>query len=125
MVVLVIDDEEVFRTLLKVVLQLDGHEPYLAENGEEGFKMAIKYQPDIILLDAMMPGIDGFRTCKLIKENQRTKHIPVLMLTAMDKVGDVEIAFDAGADEYITKPINEATFNETLLRKYKSVKNKI
>jgi DNA-binding response OmpR family regulator len=125
MKVLVIDDDNNFLRLLVALLKLDGHEPSGAEDGSRGIELAKINDPDLILLDALMPGMDGFKTCKTMKADETLKKIPVIMLTGLEKVSDAEKAFEAGANEYITKPINEATFNEMLLRKFERAKSNL
>ena len=122
MKILVIDDDENFRGLLVALLKLDGHDPLSAEDGASGITLAKKSNPELVLLDALMPGMDGFKTCKIFKSENEIKNIPIIMLTGLDKVADAEKAFEVGANEYITKPINEATFNDTLLRKFERAK---
>lgn len=92
-----------------------------ADDGMDGIKKAEVYNPDLILLDILMPKMSGFKTCRLIKENGKTNNIPIIMLTSLDKVGDAESAFKCGADEYITKPIEAKTFPNKLQRKYKKI----
>jgi CheY-like chemotaxis protein len=121
MKILVIDDEEVFRILLSTILEFDGHEIISCPNGDLGIKKARDWSPDLILLDAMMPGKDGFQTCKIFKGDPHLKKHPIIMLTALDKIVDIDTAFSAGADEYISKPINENTFEGILMRKYQRV----
>ena len=122
MKILVIDDDDNFRGLLIALLKLDAHEPLGAEDGSIGIDVARKTNPDLILLDALMPGMDGFKTCETMKADEDLKKIPVIMLTGLEKVSDADRAFESGANEYITKPINEATFNDTLLRKFERTK---
>ncbi|MFT4578454.1 MAG: CheY-like chemotaxis protein [Nitrospinales bacterium] len=121
MKILIIDDEAIFRMMIESFLDREGHDLVFAENGEEGIKKARVHQLGLILLDGKMPGISGFKTCMLIKKDAKIKNIPVIMLTALDKVGDVEDAFKAGADEYIAKPIEANTFVSILNRKYKRI----
>jgi DNA-binding response OmpR family regulator len=122
MKILVIDDDDNFRGLLIALLKMDGHEPFGAEDGSSGIDLARKTNLDLILLDALMPGMDGFKTCETLKTDNDLNTIPVIMLTGLEKIKDAERAFEAGANEYITKPINEATFNDTLLRKLNQAK---
>ena len=94
MKVLVIDDDNNFRRLLVALLKLDGHEPSGAEDGSKGIELARIYEPDLILLDALMPGMDGFKTCKTMKADEKLKIIPVIMLTGLEKISDAERAFE-------------------------------
>ncbi len=102
--VLVVDDDEIIRKALKRSLQLYGFRVYLAENGRTGLKLAQEKKPAFILLDWMMPGVDGLEVLAELKHNEQTEHIPVFMLTGRGMMGDLNQAFEIGADGYITKP---------------------
>ena len=78
----------------------------MAENGEEGFKKACEGVPDLIITDIIMPVMDGFKCCQLIKENLTTCHIPVILLTALTSETDIMKGIELGADDYIQKPFN-------------------
>jgi DNA-binding NtrC family response regulator len=102
--VLIVDDEPLNRDLLEQELHESGYRTLSAENGEEGIRLATRAQPDLILLDAMMDGLDGFATCERLKAAEATRGIPVIFLTAL---ADTEVklrAFRAGAVDYVTKP---------------------
>ena len=77
-----------------------------AVDGEEALMKAMNEEPDLILLDVMMPGSDGLTVCRQLKENPKTAHIPVMMLTARNGKGDRDAGLQAGADDYITKPFS-------------------
>lgn len=83
---------------------MQGFEVLMEPDGELGFQTATTELPDLILLDVMMPGIDGLTLCKILKEREDTGHIPIIILTARTTMGDVEKAFAARADDYIAKP---------------------
>lgn len=102
--VLVVDDEPHICRLLQVNLEITDFEVLTAQNGKEAIEIAKKKKPDVILLDILMPGMNGIEVCSILKTNPRTKNIPVFMLTALSRIGDMEDAFKAGADGYITKP---------------------
>jgi len=102
--VLVVDDDELIRKALKRSLQLYGFRVYLAENGPAGLKLAQEKRPAFILLDWMMPAVDGLEVLAELKHSHATEHIPVFMLTGKGMMGDLNQAFDIGADGYITKP---------------------
>jgi len=126
MKILVVDDEANIRNLLSYNLKLDGHQVILAENGVEALKK-IKEKPDLVLLDVMMPEMDGLETCSKLKGNPDTRHIPVFMLTAKSQMADIEEAFRLGADDYLTKPFDPIDLNNRILKKlkqYKEAKNK-
>jgi len=102
--VLVVDDDELIREALKRSLQLYGFKVYLAENGRTGLQLALEKKPAFILLDWMMPGVDGLEVLAELKHTEGTEYIPVFMLTGKGMMGDLNQAFDIGADGYITKP---------------------
>ncbi|WP_420642272.1 response regulator [Candidatus Leptofilum sp.] len=103
-VVLIIDDMRENRLLLSSQLRLDGHSIIEASGGQDGITMAQKHDPDLILLDVMMPDINGFEVCKILKEDQRTHLIPIIMITALSKVESRIEGKKAGADEFLSRP---------------------
>jgi two-component system alkaline phosphatase synthesis response regulator PhoP len=103
--VLVIDDEPDIIDILTYNLNKEGYEVASAEDGIKGVKVATKFQPDIILLDIMMPNQDGVETCRQIRENPELKNAFIIFLTARSEEYSEVAAFDEGADDYITKPI--------------------
>ena len=115
--VLVIEDEEHVRKVLEYNLKLDGFEVYLAEDGSGGLELACERSPDVILLDWLMPKIDGLEVLSELKHDERTKNIPVFMLTAKGMMLDVGRALYEGADDYITKPFDPIQLGETIKRK--------
>ena len=100
--ILIIEDEPAFIEVVKFVLENAGFNVISALNGEEGLEKA-RLLPDLILLDIMMPGIDGYQVCRLLKEKEETKHIPVIMLTARNETMEKVEAFDLGIVDYIGK----------------------
>ena len=112
--ILVIEDEERIRTVLKYNLELDGFEVYLAEDGQAGLELASEKRPDLILLDWMMPGLDGLQVLSELKNDERTKGIPVFMLTAKSMMAEVGRALYEGADDYITKPFDVVELGQIL-----------
>lgn len=102
--ILIVDDEEDVVRPIAFRLEMQGFEVLLEPDGELGFQSAVENQPDLILLDIMMPGIDGWSLCNILKERRDTAHIPIIMLTARTTMGDVEKAFAAKADDYVSKP---------------------
>jgi len=102
--VLVIDDDEIIREALKRSLKLYGFKVYPAEDGLTGINLAQQKRPKFILLDWMMPEMDGLEVLSELKHDERTEHIPVFMLTDRGMIGDLDQAFEIGADDYITKP---------------------
>jgi two-component system phosphate regulon response regulator PhoB len=102
--ILVADDEESVRQLLQIVLQHEGYEVVLATNGAEALLAAHNNPPDLILLDWMMPVLDGLSVLKQLRKDAATRDIPVLMLTARQSDNDTTTALVGGADVYLTKP---------------------
>lgn len=102
--ILVVDDEEYIVELLRINLKQHGYVPICAYSGMEALEKAQKLRPDLILLDIMMPDMDGLETCRRLKENQLLKKIPVIMLSAKSEETDKVIGLGLGADDYITKP---------------------
>ena len=102
--VLVVDDEFEIRDVLSRFLTEEGYEVILASNGEEALELAERDNPQVILLDILMPGIDGIVTCNRLKENKKTQFIPVIMATALWDTYSEAIA--AGAEDFVTKPFN-------------------
>lgn len=113
--ILIIDDEETFCKLLKMNLELDGYcEMSFALNGREGFKLAKKLKPDLILLDLIMPGIDGIAVLEKLKKDEETIQIPVVMLTALDNEESKLKALQSYNDLYLTKPIETSVLKERI-----------
>ncbi len=111
--VLVIDDAETIIELVRLGLRYEGFQVESAPDGEQGITLAQRINPELIILDIMLPGIDGVEVCKRLRSNPTTRDIPILMLTAKDEVHDRIIGLEAGADDYLTKPFN---FDELLAR---------
>jgi len=112
--VLVIDDDEDFLGLITDALKIDGYTVLQAENGQEGLEKALSEIPDLIVLDVMMPGMDGYQTCMKLQQSESTSHIPVLMLTAKTQTVDKFMGLFAGAVEYMCKPVKIQTFLESV-----------
>lgn len=102
--ILVIDDDKSIVELIKVNLEIQGHQIITSNDGVSGIALAQQESPDLIVLDLMMPEVDGFTTCQRLRQNQLTKDIPVLMLTALSSTENKIQGFDSGADDYLTKP---------------------
>ncbi len=105
--ILVVDDIETNRRLLEARLSAEYFDVLEAEDGYKAIEMAREHLPDIILLDVMMPGIDGFETCRQLKADPALRHIPVVMVTALDQREDRIKGLEAGADEFLTKPVDD------------------
>lgn len=103
--VLLVDDEQDILDLIGFNLEKEGYEVFTANNGKSGLEIARKELPELILLDVMMPGMDGMETCREIRDDQRLKNVIVAFLTARNEDYSQIAGFDAGADDYIAKPI--------------------
>jgi diguanylate cyclase (GGDEF)-like protein len=118
--ILVIDDTELMVKLTTDVLTKHGYEVVSANNGVDGIKMVASEKPDLVLLDVVMPGIDGFEVCKLLRKDESNNLIPIIMLTAQRNEEDKLAGLELGADDYITKPFNPrelvSRVRNTLLR---------
>jgi two-component system alkaline phosphatase synthesis response regulator PhoP len=104
--ILVVDDEVDLVETVRFSLELEGYDVLVTYNGEEALNQARKENPDLILLDLMLPKLDGYKVCRLLKFDERYKHIPILMLTAKTQEKDKAIGMETGANEYITKPFD-------------------
>ena len=115
--ILVIDDEEDIQLLVKMSLEFtSGHEVIQANNGLKGIEMAEREHPDAILLDVMMPKLDGIETYRRLQSNTETKDIPVIFLTAKTQSKEVKLGLQLGAKAYLTKPFDGGELNEELAK---------
>lgn len=120
--VLIADDDRSMRSILKSIIVKEGYRVIEAKNGEEAISLFQLHQPDLVLLDALMPEIDGFQCCRQLRRLQQSstdgaiavQQTPILMITALDDSQSVDLAFDSGATDYITKPINWAVLRQRL-----------
>jgi DNA-binding response OmpR family regulator len=119
--VLIADDNPQGVELLEAYLSDSNYEIATAADGEETLRQVKQWQPDLILLDIMMPKISGFEVCKRLRAEPATQDTSVLMITALDQPSDIERAVEAGTDDFVTKPINK---NELLLRVRKLLKSR-
>jgi DNA-binding response OmpR family regulator len=104
----VVEDNPPEQQLLRTILEDQGFTVSTAASGKEFLKHVLKNIPDMILLDIQLPDISGYEVCEKIRKHKKTKHVPIVMLTGNDLSAEVELGFDAGADEYIIKPIDSA-----------------
>lgn len=104
--ILIVDDEQDIVESLKFVLEAGGYDCFTAFNGEDGLRLAKELVPDLIILDVMMPKINGYKISRLLKYDNKYKNIPILMITARSQEEDKLIGEETGADEYITKPFD-------------------
>ncbi len=105
-VILVVDDLPVNIQLIQNYLSAVGYDTMAAHNGEEALDRIREHLPDLVLLDVMMPKMDGFETCRHLKHNLATQYIPVIMVTALNELDDKIRGIEAGADDFISKPFN-------------------
>ena len=124
--ILVVDDEEDILELLRYNLLREGYNVSCAASGEEALRLAQSEIPDLLVLDLMLPGIDGLEVTKILKNDSRTKDIPIVMLTAKGEEADIVTGLELGADDYITKPFSPrvlvARVRAVLRRKVKEYK---
>ncbi len=120
--ILVVEDETIALELIVIRLEKEGFEVFTASDGEEGLRAAREEPPDLIILDLMLPKLDGFKVCRMLKFDNRFKHIPVIMLTAMAEEKDAELGSSVGADEYLTKPFEWDVLKKAILKLLK-IKN--
>ena len=104
--ILVVDDEEDLQELLQYNLSKDGYRVSCVGTGEEALKFAKRQPPDLVVLDLMLPAVDGLEVCRRLKGDPKTRDIPIIMLTAKSEEGDVVAGLERGADDYITKPFS-------------------
>lgn len=112
--ILVVDDDAVNRDILKTRLEASGYEVLEAADGEQGINSAVKLLPDVVIMDLMMPKVDGWLACRVLKTNVKTAHIPVVMLTARNQSMEELRGWESGADEYLTKPCDHRRILEVL-----------
>ncbi|MCF7811224.1 response regulator [bacterium] len=104
--ILIVEDEEDILELIRYNVAKDRYQVITAQSGEEALQKVSSIKPDLILLDLMLPGVDGMEICRRIKGNPATQNIPVIMLTAKSEETDIVIGLELGADDYITKPFS-------------------
>ena len=114
--ILIVDDDRTMRSLLNLAMEEEEYEVAEAENGEQCLSEYTHFQPDLILLDAVMPDIDGFTCCQKIRSLPGGDRIPILMITVLDDPESVDRAFNAGATDYITKPIHWSVLSQRVRR---------
>jgi DNA-binding response OmpR family regulator len=112
--ILVVDDDNDLRPLLKITLSKLGHSPTLATRGEEGLTLALTNKFDLIILDLMMPDIDGYEITRRLRADARTQDVLILILSARSQPADQKVALEAGADAYLTKPFNHSVLDSRI-----------
>jgi two-component system alkaline phosphatase synthesis response regulator PhoP len=118
--ILVVDDEVDLVETVRFPLEMEGFDVLVSYNGEDALNQARKEKPDLIILDLMLPKLDGYKVCRLLKFDERYKHIPILILTAKTQEKDKTLGMETGANEYITKPFEM----DYLMEKVKAYLNK-
>lgn len=112
--ILVIDDDKSLLKMMKIMLEKGDHEALVANSGSEGIEMAQTQQPDLAIVDVMMPGMSGYEVCRQLRENAATMNIPLLILTARSQPMDRQMASEAGADGFVTKPVTRDELYENI-----------
>src|SRR5262252_4584961 len=112
--ILIVDDDEDVLLIVQTILDNAGYVALLARNGREGVEKALELQPDLILLDVMMPELSGWEVCTTLKSAPETRQVPIAMLTVKNEIRDLITGMQAGADDYITKPFTRRKLLETV-----------
>ena len=105
--ILVVDDQPLNVKLLEAKLTSEYYDVLTARGGAEAIRMAVEERPDLILLDVMMPDMDGYEVCRHLREQPETMHIPIVMVTALSDTADRVVGLEAGADDFLTKPVDD------------------
>jgi DNA-binding response OmpR family regulator len=121
--ILIIDDDRIIRMILQSTLSAKGFDVHIAEDGASGLKIAQEEDIDVILLDWMMPEIDGMQVLRKLKQNKKTEHIPVFMLTGKEDRRDIDRAVSSGIDDYIIKPINTSQIHTMIRERLKKIRD--
>lgn len=104
--ILLVDDSDTVLTMERMFLGDETFDLFVAHDGEEGIQKALAEKPDLILLDVVMPGIDGFETCRRLRQHAQTKEVPIIMVTTRGEPENMELGYASGCTDYITKPID-------------------
>ncbi|HET7483399.1 MAG TPA: response regulator [Actinomycetota bacterium] len=112
--ILICDDDPAILRVLQVNLEVEGYETLLAHHGEEALEIAAREHPDLVVLDIMMPRLDGYQTCERLKASADTRDIPVVFLSAKAQESDIEKGKEYGVQAYLTKPFDPDTLVETI-----------
>ncbi len=115
--ILIVDDEPSIVVPVQFLMQQQGYTVLVAEDGHDALDMIYKYQPDLVLLDIMLPGIDGYEVCEIVRLNPKLRNVKIIFLTAKGREVEIAKGMALGADAYITKPFS----NAELVAKVKSV----
>jgi DNA-binding response OmpR family regulator len=106
--ILVVDDSRTAQMMTTMIINKGSYDVLTASDGEEGVQKATLEKPDLILMDVMMPKMDGFEACRRLRSQEATKNIPVIIVTTRGEAVNVEIGYEVGCTDYVTKPINSA-----------------
>ena len=112
--ILLVEDNEMNRDMLSRRLERKGYRVVTAQDGKQGYSLARSQRPDLILMDLSLPAMDGWEVTRLLKADESTRHIPIIVLTAHVLVSDRQKAFAAGCDDYDTKPVDFARLSEKI-----------
>jgi DNA-binding response OmpR family regulator len=119
--ILIVDDEPSIVVPIQFLMQQQGYNVLVAENGHDALDMIYKYEPDLVLLDIMLPGIDGYEVCEIVRLNPKLRNVKIIFLTAKGREVEIAKGLALGADAYITKPFS----NAELVAKVKTVLDNI
>jgi len=119
--ILIIEDERGLTQSLSWYFNREGYETHVAHDGQEGLRKAQTLLPDVVLLDLMLPGMDGLEVCRLLRAGERTRDIPIIMITAKTEETDQVVGYSIGADDYVAKPFS----NKVLLHKVKALLRRV
>src|SRR3954465_643908 len=119
--ILIIEDERGLTDVLTYNLQREGYDTVVAHDGQEGLRKAQMQLPDLIILDLMLPTMDGLEVCRELRAGERTRTVPILMLTAKSEETDQVVGFSMGADDYVTKPFSV----KVLLQRIKALQRRV
>jgi CheY-like chemotaxis protein len=114
--ILICDDDPVILRLLQVNLELEGYDVVLAHHGEEAVRKSLEERPDLVILDIMMPRLDGYQACRQIKDREETKDIPIIFLSAKAQLSDIQKGKATGVADYVTKPFDPNELLEVIGR---------
>ncbi|MCP4356518.1 MAG: response regulator [Chloroflexi bacterium] len=112
--ILIVDDEALTRNLLRLMLERDGFEVAEAEDGEQALEVVQTQLPDVVIMDVMMPNMDGFTACQHLRNQPETVNLPIILLSARTQIEAVRAGLQAGADRYMTKPISKPELINTI-----------
>jgi DNA-binding response OmpR family regulator len=112
--ILIIEDDPSFSRAINHIVQKEGYDVITASNGMTGLRMAKDDNPDLLILDVMLPGLDGFEICNRLRQNPPTANLPIIMLSAKGQEADKTTGLKVGANEYLTKPVDRAVLLEKL-----------